>query len=57
MRWMFVGLLVLLVALILSIAWMNNSSSWQVREMRPDGQVGPANDQTLIPAPAPQPSQ
>jgi len=54
---MFVGLLVLLVALILSIAWMNNSSSWQVREMRPDGQVGPANDQTLMPAPAPQPSQ
>jgi hypothetical protein len=50
MRWLFLGVLVVLVGLILSIGFMNHSSRRLGGGNVPaDQQIAPTNDQTLIP--------
>jgi|AraplaDrversion2_2_1032049.scaffolds.fasta_scaffold18314_4 hypothetical protein len=50
MRWLFMGVLVLMVALILSIAFMNHSDRQSGGLGRPaDQQVSPGSDPSLIP--------
>jgi hypothetical protein len=53
MRWLFVGMLVALIALVLSISWMNGPNRWTPRGTGlPDQQVLPPDSPTLVP-PAP----
>lgn len=50
MRWLFLGVLAVLVVLILSIGWMNDSNRWISGSARfPDGQIVPPNDPGLVP--------
>jgi hypothetical protein len=52
MRWLFVLVLVLLLASVLSLIWIDDTRRGRDGAL-PDQQVPPATDQTLIP-PAPQ---
>jgi cell division protein FtsL len=53
MRWLFILVLILLVACVLSLVWMNDKSRWPLGDSRSQSVQQPS-DAPFLPAPAPQ---